>query len=83
MLFQEHFNLENCFVQTISSEETKLYVGVNLKNDIVLNKDMLIGSLNDRLIMLLQLLFLSLHKSFTFLTTLFGLPLSTHFSFLH
>lgn len=47
-MFQENINLENCIVQLISYEKTIKYLVVNFKNEIILNKEMNIGSLNQK-----------------------------------
>lgn len=47
-MFQENVNLENCIVQLISYEKTIKYLVVNLKNEIILNNEMSVGSLNQK-----------------------------------
>lgn len=47
-MFQENINLENCIVQLISYEKTIKYLVVNFKNEIILNKEMSIRSLNQK-----------------------------------
>lgn len=47
-MFQENINLVNCIVQLISYEKTIKYLVVNFKNEIILNKEMNIGSLNQK-----------------------------------
>lgn len=48
-MFQENINLENCIVQLISYEKNiYIYLVVNFKNEITLNKEMNTGSLNQK-----------------------------------